>query len=208
MMPYTLLSSKITIPHHSATLIERTQLLDLFDRHKHVKVTLLRAPAGYGKTSILSSWLQYKGKAIAWVSLDTADNDPIRYWTYVLHAIAKAYQNQIDQVLAPLLNTQDFATLEFFIHSLIEEINTTEQPIYIVLDDYHLINNPSIHQLMTQFIEYLPHHAHIYVLTRSVPPLPIAKWRVKQWAHEFHSEHLRFTLQETRRFFLPNIQSL
>lgn len=201
MMPYTLLSSKITIPHQSATLIERTQLLDLFDQHKHVKVTLLRAPAGYGKTSILSSWLQYKGKAIAWVSLDTADNDPIRYWTYVLHAIAKAYQNQIDQVLAPLLNTQDFATLEFFIHSLIEEINTTEQPIYIVLDDYHLINNPSIHQLMTQFIEYLPHHAHIYVLTRSVPPLPIAKWRVKQWAHEFHSEHLRFTLQETRRFF-------
>ncbi|WP_155590675.1 LuxR C-terminal-related transcriptional regulator [Lysinibacillus cavernae] len=200
-MPHTLLSSKITIPHHSPTLIERTQLFDLFDQHIHVKVTILRAPAGYGKTSILSSWLKIKEEAIAWVSLDTADNDPIRFWTYVLHAIARAYSNQIDQVLAPLLNTQDPATLEFFIHSLLEEINTTEQPIYIVLDDYHLIDNPIIHQLMSQFIEYLPCHVHIYVSTRSVPPLPIAKWRVKQWAHEFHPGHLRFTFQEAKRFF-------
>ena len=200
-MPQTLLSSKITMPDHSPTLIERTQLFDLFDQHIHVKLTILRAPAGYGKTSTLSSWLKYKKEATAWVSLDAADNDPIRYWTYFLHAIARASQSQIDQILAPLLNSQDPATLEFFIYSLLEEMNSMEQPIAIVLDDYHVIENPVIHQLMTQFVEYLPCHGHIYVSTRSVPSLPVAKWRVKQWTHEIHSGHLRFTLQEVKRFF-------
>lgn len=200
-MLQTLLSSKITMPHHSPTLIERTQLFDLFDQHIHVKLTILRAPAGYGKTSILSSWLKNKKETTAWVSLDAADNDPIRYWTYILHAMARTSKSEMDQILAPLLNSQDPATLEFFIYSLLEEINAIQQPISIVLDDYHVIENPVIHQLMTQFVEYLPSHVHIYMSSRSVPALPIAKWRVKQWIHEIHSGHLRFTLQEVKRFF-------
>lgn len=200
-MPTTLLSSKLTIPLEAPDLIERRQLFDLLRLHTYKKVTILRAPAGYGKTTVLSSWFKNSKETVAWVSLDAAENDPIRFWTYAVHAVAKAYQCNIDQILAPLLHAQDLATLEFFINSFLEELNALAKPIHIVLDDYHLIDNPAIHQLMTQFIEYLPSEAHVYITTRTALALPTAKWRVKQWLQEFNADHLRFTLQETKQFF-------
>jgi len=197
----TLLRSKFTMPDNAPDLIERKQLNDLLQHHTYKKVTILRAPAGYGKTTVLSSCFKKSKEVVAWVSLDGADNDPIRFWTYAIHAVAKAYQCHIDQVLAPLLHAHDLATLEFFINSFLEEINAFAKPIHIVLDDYHVIDNPVIDQLMTQFIEYLPTHAHIYITTRTALTLPTAKWRVKQWLQEFNADHLRFTLQETKQFF-------
>lgn len=200
-MSTTLVSSKLTIPLNAPNLIERKQLFDLLQNQTYKKVTVLRAPAGYGKTTVLSSWFKYKNATVAWLSLDAADNDPIRFWTYAVHAVAQAYQCPIDQVLAPLLHTQDLATLEFFINSFLEELHALAKPIQIVLDDYHVINNPTIQQLMTQFIEYLPLEIHVYLTTRTTLALPIAKWRVKQWLQEFDADHLRFTFQETKQFF-------
>ncbi len=196
-----LLSSKTKAPDSSIDTVERTRLDDAFRNNTLKKVTILRAPAGYGKTTTLSNWLKQTQGAIAWISLDHADNDPIRCWTYVLHAVAKAYQTNTEQVLAPLLHSQEPATLEFFINAFLEEISSIGKPIHIVLDDYHLITNPIIHQRMTQFIEQLPEQVQVYLTTRTALPLPIAKWRVKQWVHEINSEQLRFTLQEAKQFF-------
>ncbi|WP_432703255.1 LuxR C-terminal-related transcriptional regulator [Lysinibacillus sphaericus] len=200
-MATTLVSSKLTIPLNTPDLIERKQLFDLLQNQTFKKVTVLRAPAGYGKTTVLSSWFKYKKATVAWLSLDAADNDPIRFWTYAVHAVAKAYQCPINQVLAPLLHTQDLATLEFFIDSFLEELQALAKPIQIVLEDYHVIDNPVIHQLVTQFIECLPLEIHVYLTTRTTLALPIAKWRMKQWLQEFDADHLRFTFQETKQFF-------
>ena len=200
-MSTTLVSSKLTIPQNSPDMIERTQLNELLQQHTYKKVTILRAPAGYGKTTVVSSWLKNKEEAIAWIALDAADNDPIRFWTYAVHAVAKATQCPIDQTLAPLLYAQDFATLEFFINSFLEEILAFAKPLHIVFDDYHVIDHPDIHQLLTQFIEHLPSSAHVFMTTRTTLALPTAKWRVKQWLQEFTADHLRFTLQETKQFF-------
>ncbi|WP_313893186.1 LuxR C-terminal-related transcriptional regulator [Psychrobacillus sp.] len=181
--------------------MERPRLYDNFSNSTLKKITILRAPAGYGKTTLLSQWLKQTEEPIAWLSIDRADNDPIRYWTFLFQAVAKTCQSDVDKVIAPLLHSRDAATYEFLIDSFLNEISVTEKALHIAIDDYHLIENDTIHQMMTRLIEHLPAHVHIYLATRTVLPLPIAKWRVKQWVQEFNIEHLRFTYQETKQFF-------
>lgn len=200
-MPNILLSSKINVPYSTAEALERPRLYDFFRDSTLKKITILRAPAGYGKTTLLSQWLKYLQEPIAWLSIDRADNDPIRYWTFVFQAVAEASETDVDQVLAPLLQSQDPATYEFLIDSFLHEISFSEKTLHIAIDDYHLIENEVIHQMMTKFIEQLPAHVHVYLTTRTAIPLPIAKWRVKQWVQEFNTEHLRFTYKETKQFF-------
>ena len=208
-MPSTLLSSKLNIPYSSAEVLERPRLYDDFRHNTQKRLTILRAPAGYGKTTLLSQWLLQSQTPIAWLSLDKADNDPIRYWTFVFQAVAKACQTDIDQVLEPLLQGQDMATYDFLLDSFIHEIRMNEKSFHLVMDDYHLIENETIHQMMKKLIEQLPAHVHIYMTSRTIVPLPIAIWRVKQWVQEFTTEHLRFTYQETKQFFsLKNVNSL
>ncbi|NUU62474.1 hypothetical protein [Paenibacillus agri] len=187
-MSSSLLSSKINIPHSKTPIVERTTLHRSLQNSALKKVTILRAPAGYGKTTTLSHWLQQVQGKMAWISIEPGDNDPIRYWSYILHAVAKACQTNIVEVLAPLLHSQDPAALEFFVHSFIEEIYTLEDSLHIVIDDYHFIHDAFIHRLMTQLIERLPEQAHVYLTTRTTLPLPVAKWRVKQWVHEINTE--------------------
>ncbi|QDQ02167.1 hypothetical protein FOH38_17645 [Lysinibacillus fusiformis] len=200
-MPNILLSSKIKTPHCLAEAVERPRLYDIFNKNTLKKVMIIRAPAGYGKTTLLSQWLIHTEQHIAWVSIDPADNDPIRYWSYVLHAVAKASQSDIDKVLEPLLQSQEAATFEFLIDAFLHEVNTMEETLHIVIDDYHLIENYVIHKMMIQFIEQLPEHIHVYLTTRTALPLPIAKWRVKQWVYEVTTDHLRFTYQEAGQFY-------
>lgn len=195
------IASKTKVPLTSPHIIEKMDLYNTFRNNSCKKVTIFRAPAGYGKTTIVSHLLSKQSKEIAWVSLDQADNDPIRFWKYTLQAVANALHTNIDQVLSPLLHAQDLSSLEYFVNSFVEEINFSEKDLRIVLDDYHLIDNQIIHQLVTQFIENSHHQAHIYLTTRSSLPLPIAKWRVKQWVQEFEMEHLRFSMQEAKQFF-------
>ncbi|MFJ7734768.1 LuxR C-terminal-related transcriptional regulator [Lysinibacillus sp. NPDC097287] len=200
-MSVLLLSSKTNVPHSMSEAVERTRLYDTFSNNTLKKVTILRAPAGYGKTTLLSQWLKQTKEQIAWVSVDPADNDPIRYWTYVVHAVAHASQSELDKVLKPLFQSQDVATFEFLIDALLHEFNAMEATLHIVMDDYHLIENTLIHQMMTQFIEQLPEHVHVYLTTRTALPLPIAKWRAKQWVCEFNTDQLRFTHQEAKQFY-------
>ena len=204
-----LFSSKINVPYSTGEAIERPRLYDFFQDRTLKRITILRAPAGYGKTTLLSQWLKHLQEPIAWLSIDRADNDPIRYWTYVLHAVAKACETDVDQVLAPLLQSQVATKYDFLIDSFIHEINFIEKKLHIVMDDYHLIENEVIHNMLINLIEQLPAHIHVYLTTRTVLPLPTAKWRVKQLVQELNTEHLRFTYQETKHFFsLKNHTSL
>lgn len=197
----SLTPSKVQRPSHLVEVVGRPRIDNLFRTSLFHKVTIIRAPAGYGKTTALSHWLQQMQGQNAWLSIDAADNDPIRYWTHLLHAVAKACENEWDQMLGPILQLQDSATTEFFIDSFLRELSFLNSDLHIAIDDYHLINHPAIHQMMNQLIEQLPEHVHLYVTTRTSLPWPIAKWRVKQWVREVTTDHLRFTFQEAKQFF-------
>ncbi|WOV88063.1 LuxR C-terminal-related transcriptional regulator [Sporosarcina oncorhynchi] len=201
-MTAILLSAKTKLPQPFLDTVHRTRLLDNSPDGRYKKVTILRAPAGYGKTTLISQWLKnLQHEQVAYLSIDSSDNDAPRYWKYVLHAVAKACHSDMDQTFAPLLHASDSAGNDFLIESFIHELSVTDKPLHIVLDDYHLIENTVIHQMMTKLIEQLPDHVHIYIATRTEIDLPITKWRVKQWVYELDASQLRFTPLEVEQFY-------
>ncbi|WP_025785409.1 LuxR C-terminal-related transcriptional regulator [Sporosarcina sp. D27] len=199
-MSTVLLPTKTEIPSGLLDNVERTRLYESFRNNSQKKVTILRAPAGYGKTTLLLQWLKISQENAAWISIDNTDNDPTRFWTYVLHAVAKTCQTDVDQVLIHLLKSSDEMTYDFFIDSFIQEISMSGIPFSLVMDDYHLIENRFIHRMMTKFIELAPSNVHVYLTSRTDLPLPIARWRVHQWVTEFNEPQLRFTLEEAKEF--------
>lgn len=206
-MQQLFLSSKITVPKVAPSFIERTAINHLLEMNHLKRCTILRAPAGYGKTSVLNAWLQQKGESVAWVSLDAADNDFVRFWLYVVTSVANATNRELSTQQQALIQAKDGATFQFFLHAFIEELREQSQPIHIVLDDYHVITEQKIHLFVKQLIEYLPEQVHVYMTTRIALPLPIAKWRVQQWLCEISYEQLKFTLEEARRFFIKSSAS-
>ncbi|QOV12322.1 LuxR C-terminal-related transcriptional regulator [Viridibacillus arvi] len=200
-MQMVLLRSKTTMPQALNSAIERERLYDLLGYDRTRKITFVRSPAGYGKTTILSQWFSQFDEPVAWLSIEVADNDPIRFWKYVIHSVTEITKNNIDLELASLFASQEPSAFEFLIDSFLNEMSLVKQTISIVLDDYHLIENATIHKMMVQFIEYLPSNVQIYITSRADVPLPIAKWRAKSWLREIGMEQLRFTYEEIQQFY-------
>ncbi len=195
------LSSKTTVPRAMAEAVERERLYKLLRNNQAKKITVVQAPAGYGKTTLLSQWFSYSTEPVAWISLNTSDNDPIRFWKYVIHTTSNITQSNMYNTLSSLLQSQDPSTLEFLIDSFLYEMSQFKHRICIVLEDYHLIENDVIHQMLVQLIENLPDNVHIYLTTRINLPLPIAKWRVKSWLWEIDTQQLCFTFEEIKQFY-------
>ncbi len=200
-MQSVLLRSKITVPTVSKEAIERRPLMDLLKQRERSKLTIVRAPAGYGKTTLLSQWANLSEDWIAWLSLDEADSDPIRFWKYVIRAVSDSLQGDMDRKLSSLLQSQPQLPLDMLVDSFLNELMAVQVTIRIVLDDYHLINNERIHEMMTRFIDYLPGHVHVYIASRADSSLPIYKWAVKGWLTEINMEELLFTIEETARYY-------
>lgn len=201
------LTSKTIVPKKPSNLIEREQLAQQLNAQSNKRLIICRAPAGYGKTTLLNSWLSTKEEQIAWVSLDEADDNPISFWAYIVKSVANATELRNANELLHLLQLQSQNSFELFIYHFIEELSTL-LPVHIVLDDYHYIQSTQVHQLFIQFVEHLPHNVHIYMATRTLPPFPLMKWLVKQWLYEIDLEQLKFTKNETRQFFLKNEQHM
>lgn len=199
-MEMVCLHSKITVPLVAVEAIERERLFDLL-QYAPKKLTVVRAPAGYGKTTMLSQWFSHFDEPVAWLSIDPADNDPIRFWRYVIHTVADTIQRDIDAKLFPLFNIQPQLPLEVLVDTFLNELGTTQDIIHIAIDDYHLIENATIHEMMTRFIDYLPNNVHVYITSRTELPLPITKWRVKSWLSEIGKEQLRFTYADIERLY-------
>ncbi|MHA6260063.1 LuxR C-terminal-related transcriptional regulator [Sporosarcina sp. CAU 1771] len=199
-MEMVYLHSKITVPLVAKEAVERDRLFDLL-HNEPKKLTVVRAPAGYGKTTMLSQWFSQFDEPVAWLSIDHADNDPIRFWRYVIQTVADTTQSGLEVKLFPLFNVQPQLPLEVLVDTLLNELSTMQGIIQIAIDDYHLIENDTIHEMMTRFIDYLPNNVHVYVTSRTELPLPIAKWRVKSWLSEIGKEQLRFTYTDIERFY-------
>jgi LuxR family maltose regulon positive regulatory protein len=174
-------------------------LIERLDASLDRKLTLISAPAGFGKTTMLSDWVERLELPIAWVSLDKGDNDQTRFLVYFVAALQTIEESTFETVQA-MLHTPQPPPIESVLTELINEIAVIEQNFVLVLDDYHVIEDPAVHNAMTFLLDNLPPKMHLVITSRSDPLLPIPSLRAKSQVIELRAENLRFTFQEATRF--------
>jgi LuxR family maltose regulon positive regulatory protein len=163
------------------------------------KLTLMCAPAGFGKTTALSEWIPQSDCCVTWVSLDEGDNDPTRFWIYFVSALQTMQKDFGKSALAVLQSVQSAPT-ESILTSLLNEITTFPDSFAQVLDDYQVIHNQRIHDAVYFLIEHMPPHMHLVITSRTDPPWPLARWRGRHQLNEIRADNLRFTNDETKEF--------
>lgn len=208
-MTSPLLETKFHIPAPRVEDVSRLRLLRVLEnglRAKH-KLTLVSAPAGYGKTTLISAWLhsEKNSRKISWLSLDDGDNELIRflsYWASNFHRVDQILGLESQHLLGTVQSLQPITVMD----ALINELAGFQHSIIVVLDDYHIINNPKIHETLEHFIEHQPANIHLIIITRQDPPLPLARMRARRQMTEIRAQHLRFTQEEAHQFFTQSMQ--
>src|SRR5215207_6221866 len=174
-----LVASKLVAPASRAELIRRADLLSLLQGSLQFKLCLVEAPAGSGKTTLLAQWRAVAGGGrVAWVSLDEGDNDPTRFWAYVVAAL-RTVEPGVGTVALEALGGPSVELERVVVPSLVNELSRIGSPLVLVLDDHHLIANPTCHQSLTFFLDHLPTVVHLVLATRVEPPLPLARMRAR-----------------------------
>jgi len=205
-MTTPLLTTKLYIPPVRPELVSRPRLIERlkagllgqsgsFAR----KLTLISAPAGFGKTTLLSEWISQSQVPVAWVSLDEGDNDPVQFWTYFVAALDKVQAGVGESALA-LLRSPQPPPIEATLTALINEIAITPEPFALALDDYHLIEAQPIHNALAFSLDHLPPQMHLIIAGRADPPLPLARLRGRGQLTELRETDLRFTIEEAAAF--------
>jgi LuxR family transcriptional regulator, maltose regulon positive regulatory protein len=197
-----LLATKFFIPSSSHALIARPRLIELLNMGLEYPLTLVSAPAGFGKTTLLSTWalsLQPEHPRIAWVSLDEGDNEPVLFWMYVLTALDGQQPGLCTQLIA-YLQIQQTPPLRSVLQTLINRIAEQPESFLLILDDYHLIAEQAIHTTLTYLVEHLPPQLHLILATRADPPLPISLLRARGRLLEVRTDELRCNPDEVVAF--------
>ncbi|MBN1138900.1 MAG: helix-turn-helix transcriptional regulator [Anaerolineae bacterium] len=192
-----LLKTKLHLPSTHASLVPRPRLLARLD--EPARLTLLSAPAGFGKTTLLANWVRQNNRPVAWLSLDADDNDPLRFWSYVVSAL-QTVQAEIGQTALAWLQSPQPPPVDSVLTGLINEITDTHTDWALVLDDFHVITEPQINQHLVFFLDHLPAQMHLILTTRADPPWPLARLRVRGEMIELRTQDLRFTLDEASIF--------
>ncbi len=202
-----LLLPKLRPPRLHSSLISRERLLTRLDAGLEHQLTLLSAPAGFGKTTLVRAWMAARSASlppVAWVALDAGDNDSLRFWHYLI-AACQAFQEDLGSTALILLRTAQQPpfprrSLEALLTALLNELARLPRRGILVLEDYHVITAPGIHQAMSFFIEHLPATLHLILITRADPPLPLARLRAHDDLVELGAAQLHFSREETRAF--------
>ncbi len=201
-MRSSLLSTKTGIPRLRADIVDRASLINRIKAGLDCPLTLVSAPAGYGKTTLLAALIHQPDSTqlkVAWLSLDEGDNDPIRFWTHFISAL-QTKQSHIGNIVPEMLRAPEFPDIQSLLTQLINEIagsETSIQPYILILDDYHLIEEQTIHKDLCFVIEHIPWQLRLVISTRADPPLPLARLRARGQLSEFRAQDLRFTMKET-----------
>jgi LuxR family maltose regulon positive regulatory protein len=203
VQPDRLLMTKLCVPPVRADRVRRPHLTARLHEGLRHKMLLLSAPAGSGKTMALSEWVeaeQGRQAAIAWVSLDPADNDLARFLTYFIAAL-QTIQTGIGGVALALLESAQPPALESVLTTLVNELTSVPNDLAVVLDDAHVLIAPDVQRVLTFLLDHLPPHVHLIVASRTEPPLSLARLRARDQVLELHTPDLRFTYEETAAFF-------
>ena len=194
-----LLRTKLFIPRPRKNLVARPRLVDCLNEGLDKKLTLIAAPAGFGKTTLLSEWIPQSPRCVTWLSLEAEDNDPARFWAYFIASLQSLSPRLGENALA-LLQSSQTPPLPSILTVLINEIGAFEPAFAIVLDDYHTIESQSIHQSLTFFLEHLPGNMQVLMTTRVDPPFPVARLRARNQLTEIRAHDLRFSADEAAAF--------
>lgn len=201
---YELLNTKLALPRPRPALVTREPLLARLDKGLERKLTLLSAPAGFGKTMLVSEWIashiaHQDMSPVAWVSLDAGDNDPVRFWRYLLTASQK-FQTDVGKAALTLLHASQRPSFEAVLTAFLNELVRLPVRGVLVLEDYHVITSHQVHETLAFLLDHLPATLHLVIITRSDPPLPLARLRAYDELSELHAADLRFSPAETSSF--------
>ena len=205
-MDTLILPTKLFAPPLRPGWILRQRLTEQLDAGNQCKLTLVSAPAGYGKTTLISSWLQETNIPSAWLSLDEGDNDPIRFFQYFITALQKLIPD-IGLDLPGMLQAAQSPSFDVLINQLINETTRLTAPFIIVLDDFHVISSQPVLDMVMFLLEHMPPHIHLMLLSRVDPPFPLSRLRVRNQLVDIRADQLRFTLDEIA-VFLNEIMGL
>jgi LuxR family transcriptional regulator, maltose regulon positive regulatory protein len=196
-MSTPILTTKLYIPSLRPNVVLRPRLIARLNAGLQRKLTLISAPAGFGKTTLASAWIAECGRPAAWLSLDEADNDSTRFLNYLVAAL---------QTIAPTIGVgvvgllQSPQPIDALLPMLLNEIATMPQPAILVLDDYHVLDARPIDQALAFLVERLPPQMHLVITTREDPQLPLARLRARDQVTELRAADLRFTPTEAAAF--------
>jgi LuxR family maltose regulon positive regulatory protein len=198
-MATPLLQTKLYIPPVRPELVPRPRLIGQLDAGLHRKLTLVSAPAGFGKTTLLSEWVGSCGRPVGWVSLDESDNDPARFLAYFVVAL-QTIETDIGEGVLSAFQAPQPPPMESLLTALVNDIAAIPDPFVLVLDDYHLITAQPIHDALTFLLDHLPPQMHLVIASRADPPLAVARLRGRGQLTELRQTDLRFTPDEAAAF--------
>jgi LuxR family transcriptional regulator, maltose regulon positive regulatory protein len=201
-MRIPLLKSKLSMPPVNAGHVVRPRLIERLKQGLDSKLTLVSAPAGYGKTTLLSAWAARCGIPVAWLTLDSGDDDPVRFVTYLvtaLHSMGADHAQKMQKIMDALASFQPFNAV-YWMSGILEQLEVLPDKFILILEDYHAISNSEIHEVINFLLDHQPPQMHLVISTRVDPPLLVAKIRARGQLNELRQADLRFTIPETNAF--------
>ncbi|MEZ4672559.1 MAG: LuxR C-terminal-related transcriptional regulator [Anaerolineae bacterium] len=205
-----ILQTKLSPPFVRSDLVLRPRLTERFSINQNTRITLVCAPAGYGKSTVVAEYLAteaLRDVRVAWLSLDEDDNDPKRFLTYLVASLTRASGLAAHEVLEMLQSPQSPPT-KVILTSLIAQFENLPDQVVIVLDDYHLITAQAVHQVIMFMLDHLPAALRLVITSREDPPLPLARMRAGDHLVEIRADDLRFTAAEIGQFLEKNLGTL
>jgi ATP/maltotriose-dependent transcriptional regulator MalT len=193
--PDGLLATKLHVPRPPPGFVARPRLVDRLDEGLAHELTLVCAPAGFGKTSLLAEWSQRRERPVGWLSLDAGDNDPVRFWRHAVAALDRAQPGVAERISA-LLGPPAPASFEGLATALVNELAADGGDALLILDDYHLIEAQPVHASLQFLLDHQPPELHVVLASRADPQLPLARLRARGQLTELRVAELMFTLEE------------
>ena len=204
-MTNTLLQTKLFIPPNRTDCVVRRRLLDKLNGGISGKLTLVSAPAGFGKTTVITDWLSHVDHHVAWVSLDEDDSEPQQFFSYVAASLQPFFPN--GQSLANLIQSSQPLSAKALATALVNDCTAVATSCLLVLDDYHVVESAEIDLALALLLDHMPPNLHLVMTSRSDPGFPLSRLRARDQLTEIRADDLRFSTEETT-VFLQSIMGI
>lgn len=201
-----LLTTKLYMPTARENLVKRSRLHQKLDEYHNSRLMLVTAPAGSGKTTLVTSWLAQQEKEVAWISLDKNDNDPLVFLSYAAAAL-HGIEAGVCKTIRPLLTSADPPPIPVLLTYFINDLACLTKPAILVLDDYHVIDSTGVDEVTDFLIENRPPNLQIIITSRAMPNFSVSRWRARNDIVEVDLNDLRFNFEESDQF-LHKVMSL
>lgn len=198
-MAIPILSTKLHIPAPRADLVRRSRLIERLNAGLRRKLTLVSAPAGFGKTTLLAAWVDQCPHPVAWISLDERDGEPLQFLAYLVSAL-QTIEPSLGELVLGALSTSQPPAIDALLTTLLNDIATVPDDFLLILDDYHTLVSAPVDDALMFVLDHLPSQMHLVIATREDPQLPLARLRVRDQLTELRAADLRFLADETAHF--------